>query len=34
VGAGGTAAIVCSTTATSASYGAITFTAVRAASIN
>jgi|SRR3954471_22093244 hypothetical protein len=33
-GAGSTAAIVCSTTATSASYGAITFTAVRAASIN
>jgi hypothetical protein len=33
-GAGSTAAIVCSTTATTASYGAITFTAVRAASIN
>jgi hypothetical protein len=33
-GAGSTAAIVCSTTATSASYGAISFTAVRAASIS
>jgi hypothetical protein len=33
-GAGSTAAIVCSTTATSASYGAISFTAVRVASIN
>ena len=33
-GAGSTAAIVCSTTATSASYGAISFTAVRVASIS
>ena len=33
-GAGNAAAIVCSTTATSASYGAISFTAVRVASIN